>query len=88
MMDVSNQRCFPVTSVPQEAQAAQEAPAAAAVGDEDMAAMLAAAGVKDRGTHSDEMIARMMQLQFDREHNSMLDREANKYNGSSKGLLY
>ena len=31
------------------------------------------------------MIARMMQLQFDREHNAMLDREATKYNGTSKG---
>ena len=51
---------------------------------EDIAAILAAAGA-DGETQDDEMIARMMQLQFDREHNAMLDREATKYNGTSKG---
>lgn len=53
--------------------------------DEEIAALLAAtAAGKEGETHSDEMIARMLQLQFDKEHNAMLDREAQKYNGSSK----
>ncbi|XP_076456983.1 serine/threonine-protein kinase RIO3-like [Babylonia areolata] len=50
--------------------------------EEDFAAILAAADANE--TYSDEMIARMLQLQFDREHNAMLDREAKQFNGSSK----
>lgn len=61
------------------------AAAAAAPDDDDMAAILAAAGVEEGATQSDEMIARMLQRQFDHEHNSMLEREAKKYNGTSKG---
>ena len=68
-----------------EPEAAAAAAAATEPDDDDMAAILAAAGVEEGATHSDEMIARMLQLQFDREHNSMLDREASKYNGTSKG---
>jgi hypothetical protein len=59
--------------------------AAAAGNDDDIAAILAAAGIEEGDTNSDEIIARMMQLQFDQEHNAMLDREANKFNGTSKG---
>ncbi|KAK7091124.1 serine/threonine-protein kinase RIO3-like [Littorina saxatilis] len=54
------------------------------IDSDDMAAILAAAGISEGESNNDEIIARMMQLQFDREHNTMLDREANKYNGGSK----
>lgn len=56
----------------------------ATVEEDDMAALLAAAGVEEGDTNSDELIARMLQLQFDKEHNSMLEQEQKKYNGTSK----
>ncbi|KAL8581307.1 hypothetical protein ACOMHN_034386 [Nucella lapillus] len=38
-------------------------------------------------TTDDEMIARLLQLRFDEEHNASLEREAKKYNGTSKVTL-
>lgn len=75
-----------VSSARQEPQTLTAAAAAATAGisEDDMAAILAAVGVEEGETVNDEMIARMLQLQFDREHNTMLDREQNKYNGTSK----
>jgi RIO kinase 3 len=35
---------------------------------------------------SDEMLAQMLQLQFDQEYDRNLGKEEAKYNGSSKGL--
>lgn len=57
------------------------------VSDDDMAAMLLAAGISpsECDAASDELIARMLQLEFDREHNVMLDKEQKKFNGTSKG---
>jgi hypothetical protein len=37
------------------------------------------------GCDSDTMIARMLQLQFDKEHDEMLKRTEAKFNGTSKG---
>ena len=74
-----------VVEEPQPAAAAAAAAAPDEPDEADLAAILAAAGVEEGSTSSDEMIARLMQLQFDREHNAMLDVEAKKYNGSSKG---
>ncbi|PVD32581.1 hypothetical protein C0Q70_08023 [Pomacea canaliculata] len=56
------------------------------VSDDDMAAMLLAAGISpsECDAASDELIARMLQLEFDREHNVMLDKEQKKFNGTSK----
>lgn len=56
------------------------------VSDDDMAAMLLAAGINpsECDAASDELIARMLQLEFDREHNVMLDKEQKKFNGTSK----
>jgi hypothetical protein len=39
-------------------------------------------------TDSDQMIARMLQLQFDKEHDEALKRTEAKYNGTSKGNLF
>lgn len=62
----------------------QLSPSAETAEYDDIAAILAAAGVSDGDTSSDEIIARMLQLQFDKEHNTMLDKEAKKFNGTSK----
>ncbi|XP_046584241.1 serine/threonine-protein kinase RIO3-like [Haliotis rubra] len=65
----------------------QEA-AAAAVPDmteDEVTEILAAAGIAtDKEGTSDELIARMMQLEFDREHNKMLQKEQEKFNGTNK----
>jgi hypothetical protein len=37
------------------------------------------------GYDSDEMIARMLQMQFDKEHDEVVKRTEAKYNGTSKG---
>jgi hypothetical protein len=39
------------------------------------------------GCDSDLMIARMLQMQFDKEHDETLKRTEAKYNGTSKGIL-
>lgn len=66
----------------------QEAAAAAVpdVTEDEVTEILAAAGIAtDKDGTSDELIARMMQLEFDREHNKMLQKEQEKLNGTNKG---
>ena len=39
----------------------------------------------DASTNSDFLLAKMLQDQYDKEHDELLDREERKFNGTSKG---
>ena len=45
----------------------------------------AAEGGPDSDTSSDVALARMLQMQYDKEHNEMLKAQEKKYNGTNKG---
>ena len=45
----------------------------------------AAEGGENSDTSSDVALARMLQMQFDKEHNEMLKAQEKQYNGSNKG---
>lgn len=46
---------------------------------------LSGCGEEVNDCSDDYLLAKMLQLEFDKEHDSMLKREESVYNGSSKG---
>ena len=56
--------------------------------DQEIKDLIAAAETgTDSDTSSDVALARMLQMQYDKEHNEILKAEERKYNGTNKGEI-